>query len=353
VDPPTPGDDDPGGGAPPAPADGHAAPATNGHPVPDRAPATEGHAASERTSAGHAGPEPPATDGHAGGERTPATDRRAAPDRTSPHDGDAAPDRAYRAGERLDAPGAARTAPRLTLAGVGRGAAGRRARAAGAGTQPVDSRPAAGRVADLALPATLRAATARRALDPAGPALAAADLREHVRAGREGALVVFCVDASGSMGARRRMARVKGAILGLLTDAYQRRDRVALVTFRGASAELVLPPTGSVERAATVLARLRTGGATPLAAGLEAAERLIRREAWRDPSRRALAVVVTDGRATERRAALAAASRLARAAAGVVVFDGEEGPVRLGLAGALAEAAGATLLPVSALRSAA
>jgi magnesium chelatase subunit D len=185
-----------------------------------------------------------------------------------------------------------------------------------------------------------------------GAALARGDLREHVRAGREGNLVVFCVDASGSMGARRRMARVKGAILGLLTDAYQRRDRVALITFRGDEAEIVLPPTGSVERAARRLAELPTGGRTPLAAGLEAAERLIRAEQRRDPDRRALAVVVTDGRATQRDAAVHAAQRLAKAAAGVVVFDGEEGPVRLGLAAALAQAAGARLLPLSALEAA-
>src|SRR5439155_3195966 len=91
------------------------------------------------------------------------------------------------------------------------------------------------------------------------------------------------------------------------------------------------------------------GGGTPLAAGLAEAERLIRREARRDPSRRALALVVTDGRADDRAAAHRAAARLARAAAGVVVFDGEQGPVRLGLAGALAAAAGARLLPLAAM----
>jgi magnesium chelatase subunit D len=160
---------------------------------------------------------------------------------------------------------------------------------------------------------------------------------------------VFCVDASGSMGARRRMARVKGAVLALLTDAYQRRDRVALVTFRGERAELVLPPTASVERAAAALASLPTGGRTPLAAGLAQAELVIRLEACRDPSRRALALVVTDGRSTEHEAALRAAERLAGAAAGVVVFDGEQGPVRLNLAADLAEAAGARLLPLEAL----
>ena len=160
---------------------------------------------------------------------------------------------------------------------------------------------------------------------------------------------MFCVDASGSMGARGRMARVKGAILGLLTDAYQRRDRIALVTFRGAGAQLVLPPTGSVERAAEALAALPTGGATPLAEGLAAAELLIRAERRRDPDRRALALVVTDGRTTRRAEAVEAARKLARTAAGVVIFDGEEGPVRLNFAAALATAANGRLLGLEAL----
>jgi len=360
-DRPTPGDDDPGGGPAPPGTNGAAAsdpPSPGGHATPAQSPGTDGHATHAHTSAADAAQDRArASDGSAAAARPADPDEGAASGRTPAENGRAGADRAYRSGaravERLDAPGGAAVAPRLTLAGVGRGAAGRRARAAGAGAQPVDSRPPAGPVADLALPATLRAAAGRRAVGRAGPALTTGDLREHLRAGREGALVVFCVDASGSMGARRRMARVKGAILGLLTDAYQRRDRVALLTFRGTGAEVVLAPTASVERAAAVLARVPTGGATPLAAGLAAAERLIRREARRDPTRRALAVVVTDGRATEREAALAAAGRLARAAAGVVVFDGEEGPVRVGLAGALAAAAGARLLPVTALRSAA
>ena len=150
------------------------------------------------------------------------------------------------------------------------------------------------------------------------------------------------------MGARGRMARVKGAILGLLNDAYQRRDRVALVTFRGDGAQLVLAPTGSVERAAEALTTLPTGGATPLAEGLAETERLIRAEARRDPERRALALVVTDGRSQRRQHAIEAIQRLAKAA-GVVVFDGEQGPVRLHLAAALAQAANARLLPLEAL----
>ena len=203
----------------------------------------------------------------------------------------------------------------------------------------MDAKPAEGTVTDLALAASLRAA-----------ALHGGELvpYEHIRSGREGNLIVFCVDASGSMGARRRMAQVKAAVLGLLTDAYQRRDKVALVTFRGEEAVVQLAPTSSVERAAEALRALPTGGKTPLAQGLEQTELIIRTEQRRDPSRRALAIIVTDGRARDREAALHAIHSLARAAAGIVVIDGEQGPVRLGLATRLAEAAGAEILPLEA-----
>ena len=117
---------------------------------------------------------------------------------------------------------------------------------------------------------------------------------------------------------------------------------------RSAGAQLVLPPTGSVERAAQALATLPTGGATPLAEGLAETERVIRAEVRKDPARRALALVVTDGRTQRRDQAIEAIQRLARAA-GVVIFDGEQGPVRLNLAAALARAANARLLPLEAL----
>lgn len=82
--------------------------------------------------------------------------------------------------------------------------------------------------------------------------------------------MLFCVDASGSMAARKRMAEAKTAVLSLLLDAYQRRDKVGLVTFRAAEATLALPPTSSVEVAARRLAELPSGGRTPLAEGLPA-----------------------------------------------------------------------------------
>jgi magnesium chelatase subunit D len=167
------------------------------------------------------------------------------------------------------------------------------------------------------------------------------DLREAVREGREGNLVLFCVDASGSMAARQRMSAVKGAVLSLLTDAYQRRDKVGLVVFRGHEAIVVLPPTASVDAAARRMSELPTGGRTPLAAGLARCADLLAVEKVRDPRRRPLLVVVTDGKATSGGAspvdaARAMASRLAHQRIASVVVDAEDGHLRLGLAQDLA-----------------
>ncbi len=181
------------------------------------------------------------------------------------------------------------------------------------------------------------------------------DLRQATREGREGNLVLFVVDASGSMAARQRMGAVKGAVLSLLLDAYQRRDKVGLVTFRGAAADVALPPTSSVDAAAARLESLPTGGRTPLAAGLLRAHEVLRVERLRDPARRALVVVVTDGRATGGPEPVALAGRAARlfAAEGVasVVVDCESGPVRLGLAGRLADELGGTAVTLDELRA--
>jgi magnesium chelatase subunit D len=171
--------------------------------------------------------------------------------------------------------------------------------------------------------------------------LRTSDVREAVREGREGNLVVFVVDASGSMGARSRMEAVKGAVLSLLADAYQRRDKVAVVAFRGTQARVVLPATSSVEAARSRLAELPTGGRTPLAEGLLAARELLRLEGLRDPRRRPLLLLLTDGRATAgprpRERAARAAALLGATGTACVVVDCESGPVRLGLARDLAE----------------
>jgi magnesium chelatase subunit D len=229
----------------------------------------------------------------------------------------------------------------FTVPGLGEGAAGRRSRAeTGRGRTTRSERPR-GPLGAVHLPATLLAAAPhQRARGRTGPGLVLRpdDLRAAVREGREGNLVLFVVDASGSMAARQRMGAVKGAVLSLLLDAYQRRDKVGLVTFRGRGAELVLPPTSSVEAAAARLRILPTGGRTPLAEGLLRAAETLRVERVRDPRRRPLLVVVTDGRATSGADPLAHASAAARLLDGVasVVVDCESGPVRLGFAARLA-----------------
>jgi magnesium chelatase subunit D len=242
----------------------------------------------------------------------------------------------------------------LRVPGVNRraGAAGRRSRTEGGTGRLTGARLPAGRLQSLHLSATLRAAApqqiARGRRGP-GVVLKTADLREAVREGREGNLVLFVVDASGSMAARQRMSAVKGAVLSLLLDAYQRRDKVGLISFRGATAELALPPTSSVEAAAVRLADLPTGGRTPLSAGLLRAAEVLRVETVRDPARRALVVVVTDGRHTSGPAPELAAAHLARSGAACVVVDCESGPVRLGLAGELGAQLGGVALRLEEL----
>jgi magnesium chelatase subunit D len=183
----------------------------------------------------------------------------------------------------------------------------------------------------------------------------AGDLRRALRRGREANLVVLLLDTSGSLAARRRSRAVATTALSLLGDAYRRRDRVALLTFRGETATVVVPPTRSVELAARRLRDLPVGGRTPLAAGLEAVRGLVRREAWRDPTRRPLLVVVTDGRATGDGDPLAqarrAAAALARTGTSSIVVDAEDGPVRLGLAGELARHLGGELVTIPGLAS--
>ncbi|MFD0153604.1 putative cobaltochelatase [Streptomyces sp. NPDC055721] len=247
----------------------------------------------------------------------------------------------------------------LSVPGLGQGAAGRRSRARTEHGRTTGSTRPRGALTKLHLAATVQAAAPhQRARGRTGPGLVVRrdDLRQATREGREGNLVLFAVDASGSMAARQRMSAVKGAVLSLLLDAYQRRDKVGLITFRGRTAELALPPTSSVDAAAARLEQLPTGGRTPLSAGLLKAHDVLRIERLRDPSRRPLLVVVTDGRATGGGAdpvALAARAARLHAAEGTasVVVDCETGPVRLGLAGGLARELGGTAVTLDELRA--
>jgi magnesium chelatase subunit D len=258
--------------------------------------------------------------------------------------------------ETNEPPGSSLPSPLLRLRSQAGGVSGRRGRLKGAqtGTAVTDT-PYHG--TDLALFPTLRNA-ALRSNKGIGQKLAvkACDLRSQVREGREGNLVVFVLDASGSMAAHKRMRKVKAAMVSLLFDAYQRRDKVGLVGFRQNTAEVIVPPTSSPQLAINRLHQLQTGGRTPLAEGLTTANRLLTSEAIREPKRRSLVILVTDGRANQgasdplAEARLALAS-LARQQTGLVVLDTEQGRIRLGLAAQLAKTVGAPILHLDTLEA--
>ncbi|WP_063050731.1 magnesium chelatase subunit D family protein [Nocardia arthritidis] len=266
----------------------------------------------------------------------PDDDPDGGPDNPSPPEGPGGgQSREGRSGAPISA--GSRTPPRWEVPGVGEGAPGRRSRAESRHGRVV--RPSADTSSGLHLLGTVFAAAPHQRSRGRGNGplrLAADDLRGAYREGREGNLVVFVVDASGSMAARDRLSAVTGAVVTLLRDAYQRRDKVAVVSVRGAEAELVLPPTSSVDIAVRRLSGMRTGGKTPLAAGLLKAREIVLRERVRDPRRRPMLVLLTDGRATGGTdpvpRARAAARLLARDTVTSIVVDCERGMIRLGLA---------------------
>ena len=239
------------------------------------------------------------------------------------------------------------------------------------------------KASDLALDATIRAAAPHQSQRRANAAAEGSgtdspafliepwDVREKVRETKTGSLIIFVVDASGSMGAQRRMVAVKGAILSLLLDAYQRRDRVGLIAFRGTSAQVLLPATASVDLAQIHLREMPTGGRTPLSRGLLLALEMIATEKMKDRIVLPLLVVMTDGRANVAMGnsdapptspgtsgtSLPIAEARAMAAAikeqqiSSVVIDTETDFLRLGLAQPIAEAMGATCIKLEELQS--
>ena len=276
------------------------------------------------------------------------------PPPSAEHQSSEAPEGPPQSGGEQRAVGAGETfrARVFRVKGTGEGERGRRSRAITDSGRTIGVQPPSVREGRPHLVATVKAAAPHqkaRGRDGAGLRMQARDLRFALREGREGNLVLFCVDASGSMGARQRMREVKTAVLSLLLDAYQRRDKVGLVTFRGNVAELALPPTISVDAAASRLEGLPTGGRTPLAEGLLEAARVLKIEEIRDPRRRPLLVVVTDGRATSGADAVARAQAAAGLLTGVttVVMDCESGRMRLGLAADLAAHLGAEHIPLA------
>jgi len=164
----------------------------------------------------------------------------------------------------------------------------------------IQARPAHGKTNDLAFDATLRAAAPFQQdrveqRKHVAFAIESEDLQRKVRVRRTANLVLFAVDASWSMAVAERMSATKGAILSLLTDAYQRRDRVGLVVFQKDRARLILPPTNSVQLAQRALADIPVGGKTPLSAGLFLSYQVIRQESFTHPDVEPLLILLTDG----------------------------------------------------------
>ncbi|MFA5843659.1 MAG: magnesium chelatase subunit D family protein [Coriobacteriia bacterium] len=203
---------------------------------------------------------------------------------------------------------------------------------------------------DVAFDATLRAAAPHQASREGDMAIKVEreDVRNKVRKRRVGASIVFCVDASGSMGASARMDVTKAAVLDLLVDAYQRRDRVGVVSFRGDAAEVLLGPTSSVELAQVKLRSMPVGGATPLAHGILRSLELLAAERRRDQQVVPWLVVVTDGRANVALSdglgsddARNAAVRVKESRVNALVIDTDAGIASLGAAREIARVAGA------------
>lgn len=204
----------------------------------------------------------------------------------------------------------------------------------------------------LAIQSTLRSAALR---EPGKLNVTRDDLHQQVRAGKSANLIVFVVDASGSMAAQRRMEAVKGSVLALLTDAYQRRDEVAVIAFRGPKAHVQLAPTRSVDRAEQGLRELPSGGRTPLPHALSLALDML--AARSNDSIPPLLVLLTDGKANIAiddgadpwRESLAFAGLLAERSVAALVIDTETGYLKLGRATQLAQALGAECLTIDQL----
>ncbi len=218
-----------------------------------------------------------------------------------------------------------------------------------------------GKVTDLAFDATLRAAAPfQKVRSEPGLALVIRppDIREKVKEKHTGCVVLFVVDASGSMGARRRMGAVKGAILSLLGDIYRKRDRVGLIAFRKDSATTLLGITRSIELAHKCLKELPTGGRTPLAAGLAKAYELLKIAKVKEPDMLPYLVLVSDGKTNVAlnggdavKDAIGVAEKIRCEGINCMVLDTEEGYIRLGLVRNIAEALNANCVKMDDIRA--
>ena len=217
-----------------------------------------------------------------------------------------------------------------------------------------------GRIRDIALTASIRAAAPYQVLrdhSELAVVLTRDDLREKVREKRQGRNILFLVDGSGSIGAQRRMVAVKGAILSMLRDAYQRRDSIGMAVFRMDHAEEVLPLTRSILKAYHVLSEIPTGGRTPLTHGLIKGHEILRECISRDSS--PVMVILSDGRCNVPYTAgekpldemFSTARALSDSGIRFIVIDTECGRLRFGMALDLCRALNGTYLKLEDLNA--
>ena len=225
----------------------------------------------------------------------------------------------------------------------------------------ISSRPMDGEKTDLAFDATVRQAAPyqiRRKHKGVALTIESHDLRKKVRVRRAANLILFVVDASWSMAAAERMIATKGAIMSLLIDAYQKRDRVGLVVFQKEDARLVLPPTSSVDLAQKLLKDIPVGGKTPLSAGLVLAHQVLVRERAKDREVMPLMIVVTDGAGNvpmtdlpPQEEALRVAAMIKKADLRAVVINTEHEAFDRGLAQGLADTLGGPCYTLKQLKA--
>jgi magnesium chelatase subunit D len=226
----------------------------------------------------------------------------------------------------------------------------------------ISARPANGVTTDIAFDATVRAAAPHQRHRQRRPRLALAiepsDLQRKVRVRRAANLILFVVDASWSMAVAERMSATKGAILSLLTDAYQRRDRVGLIVFQKDRALTILPPTNSVQLAQKALADIPVGGKTPLSAGLRLAYELFQQERLAHPEILPLLILLTDGAGNvsmsnlpPQEEAHAVAELICQADVRAVVINMEHAAFDQGLATSLAERLGGPCYTLAELKA--
>jgi magnesium chelatase subunit D len=210
-------------------------------------------------------------------------------------------------------------------------------------------------VNDIAITETLTHAIFR---DPDDIRIKKDDLHQKIRGGKTGHLILFVVDASGSMAAGKRMEAVKGSVLSLLKDAYQKRDMVGVISFRGVEAEILLEPTSSIDLAESAMRHLPTGGRTPLAHAMQLALQILKQYPNRQHIQ-PLLIVLSDGKANVPLAGggdpwqhtLRAASEIAESGVQSLVLDTEKGYLRFGRAAELAAVLGAECLSLEELSS--